>query len=357
MLLVTFLAEYIPFGSAEFRWAEQSITAVVYENCYKLTLQPLKIFTCHFNKRPKLNYISCTGQKEIEENILTTYFKHVYFKGKVLCLLLKILILERWGRISYNVYCVLIRALLAVSHINFVYKYVIPMNNVFLSIFVGYKPSVPIGTTVIYRCPDEHYFPNKFNNDPFVLMTCMLNGQFDAPEIWPNCRHSKLLIHLADPQSGSDNRLPKDYGLPFQNRTKQNNLEVKMMIATGEFVGLAEGIINETYLLYLCLASNYINCWSIFYNLWYEVYRDNIKILYVMCHLHMTLASLIITNNGLTFSLVVDLIVSSANPDDDKSNVSKCKYMLLIITYDIRKVVLNDLCCRFNHLIFSCMLL
>ena len=64
------------------------------------------------------------------------------------------------------------------------------------------------------------------------------------------CRHTQIMIHSADPQI---NIFTHDVRTStFQNLAKQNNFQVKIVIATGGTMYLAEWIFDDT-----CL-----NCWS-----------------------------------------------------------------------------------------------
>ena len=63
-----------------------------------------------------------------------------------------------------------------------------------------------------------------------------------------------LLIHSADPQSHSHIHTcrPSEWWY-FQNLAKLNKFQVKVLITTGEIVGLAEMIIDDTFLVQLNL--------------------------------------------------------------------------------------------------------
>ena len=61
-----------------------------------------------------------------------------------------------------------------------------------------------------------------------------------------------VLIHEADPQSRPVvitifTHVVRPYVPTFQNLTKQNNFQVRIVIATGWTVGLAEWIIDDTH--------------------------------------------------------------------------------------------------------------
>ena len=64
-----------------------------------------------------------------------------------------------------------------------------------------------------------------------------------------------LLIHEADPQSRPVLSVRPSVPI-FQNLTKQNNFQVRIVIATGWTVGLAEWIIDGTHVLFANLFAS-----------------------------------------------------------------------------------------------------
>ena len=76
----------------------------------------------------------------------------------------------------------------------------------------------------------------------------------------------RIKIFLIDEADHSDNHLRKwclsvnPFVIFFQNLAKQNNIQVRIGIATGGTVGLAEWIIDGTHVLYfLFLSLKYYN--------------------------------------------------------------------------------------------------
>ena len=66
---------------------------------------------------------------------------------------------------------------------------------------------------------------------------------------------TQILIHSADPQSRPDNLSVRTSVPTFQNLAKQNKFQPKTKFTTGETVGLAEWIIDDTNLSFFLHVS------------------------------------------------------------------------------------------------------
>lgn len=49
------------------------------------------------------------------------------------------------------------------------------------------SPSVPIGTEITYKCPQDYVFEHDWLHRPDIRIKCLDDGQFIPPDIWPTC--------------------------------------------------------------------------------------------------------------------------------------------------------------------------
>ncbi len=53
---------------------------------------------------------------------------------------------------------------------------------------LGKTPEVPVGTTLIFKCPEEHRLHRDWFAPPIAKIECLATGKFNVvPEFWGRC--------------------------------------------------------------------------------------------------------------------------------------------------------------------------